>query len=82
MIGTLKKIHNGAAMRTDEIRGEAVELPTVGHCFVVVGESLDPSMDFRLTRTSLVKEVKELSPGHWELQTLNSVYSFVEETLS
>jgi len=81
MTGTLKKIHNGTAMRTDEIRGEAIEPPTVGHCFVMVGPPLEDG-DFRLTRTSLVKDVKEVTPGHWEIHTLNSVYSFVEETLS
>lgn len=72
-IGTLTRVKNGRAMRTDSIHGAFSEAPTPGLPFQFISEPLDPAKDARLTQTSLVLEVDATERG-FLFRTLNSVY--------
>lgn len=69
MKGTLIKNNEFGSMT---VKGDAIELPTVGHRFCVVG----------LVNTSTVQEVWQVKPGKWEFKTHNSFYMFSEDELA
>jgi len=63
--------HNN--LRTNEIEGLTLELPTVGKGFNMSGEPLDKAMSVRVINTTEIKEI-EGSENDFTFKTLNSTY--------
>ncbi len=61
-------------LRTNEVAGDYVFEPTVGEHFVIIGESLDPTKDLRMVRTSPVTAV-EKDGATINFTTQNSKYT-------
>ena len=88
MRGTLTKLHNGSALRTDKVVGEAKE-PVIGKPFILFAQPLDPEADIRVISTSPVDSFEITPPQRmgatdafslekWIIKTANSTYMFVE----
>lgn len=73
-----KTSDNSNDLRTNSVEGETARLPRVNECFAVTCESIDPNMDFRLVRTSVVQSVNVSTSKDgariYQITTLNSVY--------
>ncbi len=74
-------------LRTDTVSGVYAEPPSVGDCFFISGEALDPTLgNCRIVRTSPIVEVTEdtvtlTSTGvvrRWAFRTENSSYILQE----
>ena len=63
--------HNN--LRTDQIVGKTLKLPTIGQSFQMTSEPLTPGTDIRVITTSLVEEFKD-EDGVIEFKTRNSTY--------
>jgi len=75
----IRKISNNKnAMRTLWMEGEAEKRPEIGSHFTLIGEPLNTLATYRDFSTSLVVDIKEVSPLIKHLHTLNSVYELTE----
>lgn len=79
----LKKIESmHKNLRTDEITGMTLNMPTVGNTFFMYADPLDTdakvngvSVNTRYIHTSIVQEVIEHKNGEISFKTANSVYT-------
>lgn len=59
------------------MEGQAIEVPTVGHCFFLEGLALDPTKFARYMRTNVVEEVEVIRPDFYRFKTMSgSIYTF------
>lgn len=73
----IKKSSTHNRLRTNEVTGVFDTLPTVGESFNLIGESLDPKLNFRSVVTSEIQEVStdpECEELEFNFKTLNSEY--------
>jgi hypothetical protein len=71
--GTLVRLRNGSALRTDFIVGWFVDPPTPGESFVFFGPPLDPKAVTRMVKTSRVVALRTID-DYFEFDTENSTY--------
>lgn len=75
--GFLEKVENGAALRTDLIKGRC-STPVIGEPFLFITKPLDSSLssktDCRSISTSLVLAIENLSDNVIQFKTENSIY--------
>jgi len=60
-------------LRTDIIRGEAMDLPMIGHPFRLLSDPLVDGTDLRVVLTTPVKSIK-MDEGDYVFRTSNSLY--------
>ena len=60
-------------LRTSEVEGESLALPTIGEGFILIGKSLTEGANARLVVTSEIKEVEQ-DGIDYVFKTLNSTY--------
>lgn len=65
---------NHSNLRTSEIIGETVELPSEGKEFVLFGEPIDITKDIRIVHTTPIQTVEKLHEKLYQFTTANSTY--------
>lgn len=70
-------LNDGGGLRTETIEGETNKVPTIGECFCMTAEPLDPLASVRVINTSKIVNMVLIDDGY-RVQTMSgSTYEII-----